>query len=133
MKFQSYSVHITYDFTSKNTKLLWQHSIRFSAKMAARFKNVMNKDIIRTLQDTSENLNRPKAHQEGFFQVILPKNSENSALKPEFKLSTFQCGGFSIDNQCYKHVKNYNCECNCHQYIITILLNRYIVIKMVCS
>ena len=83
MKFQSYSVYITYDFTSKNTKLLWQHSIRLSAKMAAKFKNVTNKDI-RTLKDTSENLNTPKAHQEGFFQVILSKNSENSTLKPEF-------------------------------------------------
>lgn len=104
MKFQSYSVHITYDFTSKNTKLLWQHSIRLSAKMAAKFKNVMNKDI-RTLKDTSENLNTPKAHQERFFQVILSKNSENSALKPEFKLCTFQCGKFLIDNRCDKHVR----------------------------
>ena len=104
MKFQSYSVYITYDFTSKNTKLLWQHSIRLSAKMAAKFKNVTNKDI-RTLKDTSENLNTPKAHQEGFFQVILSKNSENSTLKPEFKLGTFQCGEFSIDNRCDKHVK----------------------------
>ena len=105
MKFQSYSVHITYDFTSKNTKLLWQHSIRLSAKMAAKFKNVMNKDIIRTSKDTSENLNTPKARQERFFQVILSKNSENSALKPEFKLGTFQCGEFSIDHRCDKHVK----------------------------
>ena len=52
------------------------------------------------------NLNTPKAHQEGFFQVILSKNSENSALKPEFKLGTFQCGEFSIDNRCDKRVKN---------------------------
>ena len=40
-------------------------------------------------------LNTPKAHQEGFAQVILSKNSE---LKPEFKLCTFQRGEFSIDN-----------------------------------
>ena len=72
--------------------------------MAPRFTNVMNKDT-RTLKDTSENLNTPKAHQEGFYQVILTKNSENTELKPESKLSTFQCGEFSIDNRCDKHVK----------------------------
>lgn len=32
-----------------------------SAKMAPKFKNVKNKDI-RTLKDTSENHNTPKAH-----------------------------------------------------------------------
>ena len=50
-------------------------------------------------------LNTPKAHQEGFYQVILSKNSENSELKPEFKLCTFQRGEFSIDNRCDKHFK----------------------------
>ena len=64
----------------------------------------MNKDI-RTLKDTSENLNTPRAHQEGYYQVILSKNSENSELKPELKVYTFQCGEFSIDNRCGKHVK----------------------------
>ena len=43
--------------------------------------------------------------QEGFFHVILSNNSENSEPKPEFKLCTFQCGEFSIDNRCDKPVK----------------------------
>lgn len=73
--------------------------------MAPKFKNVKNKDI-RTLKDTSENITHQKhIIQEGFFHVILSNNSENSEPKPEFKLCTFQCGEFSIDNRCDKHVK----------------------------
>ena len=41
--------------------LLWQPSVRFSAKMAAKFlNNVMNEDV-KALKDASENLNTQKS------------------------------------------------------------------------
>ena len=77
--------------------LLWQPSVRFSAKMAAKFlNNVMNEDI-KALKDASENLNTQKSTSRTILSGILSKNFENSKLKPKFKLLTFQCMKFLID------------------------------------
>ena len=79
------------------TILLWQPSVRFSAKMAAKFlNNVMNEDI-KALKDASENLNTQKSTSRRILSGILSKNFENSKLKPKFKLLTFQCMKFLID------------------------------------
>jgi len=76
----------------------------------------MNKDI-RTLQDTSENLNTPKAHQEGYYQVILTKNSEHSELKSQNSSSAlFSVGSSRLIIDVINMSKNYNCKRNCHQY-----------------
>lgn len=55
--------------------------VSVTARMAARFKNVMNKDI-RTLKDTSENLNTQKRtiDQEGFYQVFYISSSQRSTM-----------------------------------------------------
>ena len=77
--------------------LLWQPSVCFSAKMAAKFlNNVMNEDI-KALKDASENLNTQKSTSRRILSGILSKNFENSKLKPKFKLLTFQCMKFLID------------------------------------
>ena len=57
----------------ENTKLPWQPSVRLSAKMAAKFSNIRNKDV-RALKDALENLNRrERTHQEGFYLVCCQK------------------------------------------------------------
>ena len=77
--------------------LLWQPSVRFSAKMAAKFlNNVMNEDNL-ALKDASENLNTQKSTSRRILSGILSKHFENSKLKPKFKLLTFRCMKFLID------------------------------------
>ena len=79
------------------TILLWQPSVRFSAKVTAKFlNNVMNEDNL-ALKDASENLNTQKSTSRRILPGILSKNFENSKLKPKFKLLTFQCLKFLID------------------------------------
>ena len=57
----------------ENTKLPWQPSVRLSAKMAAKFSNIRNKDV-GALKDALENLNsRERTHQEGFYLVCCQK------------------------------------------------------------
>ena len=41
---------LIYNFTCEITNLPWQRFVRLGAKMAARFKNVMNEDV-RALKD----------------------------------------------------------------------------------
>ena len=54
--------------------------------MAAKFKNVRNKDA-RELKDALENLNTPeRTHQQGFYLVFCQKSFESFELKPKFKL-----------------------------------------------
>ena len=69
----------------RNTKLLLQHYVRLSAKMASRFKNVMNEDI-RSSKDALEDLNTHRSTSRRILSGIFSKNSENYELKPKFKL-----------------------------------------------
>ena len=74
-----------------------QPSVRFSAKMAAKFlNNVMNEDV-KALKDALESLNTQKSTSRRILSGILSKTSENSKLKPKFKLLSFQCTKFLID------------------------------------
>ena len=59
-------------YTRKRTKLQWQRSVRFSAKMASRFQNVMNKDV-RALKDDLENLNTRKRTSRRILPVFCRK------------------------------------------------------------
>ena len=52
------------------TKLPWQYSAHVSAKMNAKFQNVMIEDV-RALKDMLESPKTHKtAHQEGFYHVF---------------------------------------------------------------
>ena len=65
--------------------------------MAAKFlNNVMNEDV-KALKDALESLNTQKSTSRRILSGILSKTSENSKLKPKFKLLSFQCTKFLID------------------------------------
>ena len=56
-------------------KLPWQCSAHVSAKMEAKFQNVMNEDV-RALKDMLENLNTQKGTSRRILPGILLKDSE---------------------------------------------------------
>ena len=75
----------------------WQPSVCFSAKMASKFSNDVMSEEVKALKDALENLNTQKSASRRILSGILSKNSENSKLKPKFKLLSFQCTKFLID------------------------------------
>ena len=110
-------------YTCKRTKLQWQRSVRFSAKMASRFQNVMNKDV-RALRDDLENLNTRKRTSRRILSGILSKNSQTHELNPKCRLYSFQCMQFSIDT--INMSKTHNCEHNLSAMILHVIGNQMV-------
>ena len=65
--------------------------------MASKFSNDVMSEDVKALKDALENLNTQKSASRRILSGILSKNSENSKLKPKFKLLSFQCTKFLID------------------------------------
>ena len=76
---------LIYNFSCEITKFSRQRSVRISTKMAAKFQNVTNEDVM-ALKDDLEYLNIRKSKSGRILSGILSKISENYELKQKFKL-----------------------------------------------
>ena len=76
---------LIYNFSCEITKFSRQRSVRISTKMAAKFQNVTNEDVM-ALKDDLEYLNIRKSTSGRILLGILSKISENYELKQKFKL-----------------------------------------------
>ena len=96
--------------TCENTKLPWQTSLRLSAKMAAKFSNIRNKDV-RGLKDALENLNtRERTHQEGFYLVCCQKVLKVLNLSQKLSYKVLSAWSSQSIINLINMLKSYDCE-----------------------
>ena len=80
---------LIYNFTCEIIRLPWQPSVHLYVSVPrwqqSFLKNVTNEDV-KALKDALENLNTQMSTSRRILSGIFSKNSENSELKPKFKL-----------------------------------------------